>query len=186
MANISDIRMGFYLVHDGQPYVVIKTDFIKMAQSKGIMRTTMRNLINGNVLKMTYKGGEQVEEADISRSKATFLYAEGDNLNFMDSSSYEQFFLPKAALGDQALFLTEGLEVDVLLFNDNPVSVDLPKKVVLKVTQTETGVRGDTAQGAVLKPATLETGAEIQVPLFVKLGDAIRINTETGEYVERA
>ncbi len=174
------------MVHDGQPFVVIKTDFIKMAQSKGIMRTTMRNLITGNVLKMTYKGGETVEEADISRSKANYLYADPDNLYFMDSKSYEQFFIPILALSDKAKYLTENLEVDVLLFNENPVGIDLPKKVVLKVIQTETGVRGDTAQGAVLKPATLETGAEIQVPLFVKTGDSLRINTETGEYVERA
>ena len=186
MATISDIRSGFYLVHNGEPYVVVDTDFIKMAQSGGIMRTTIRNLVNGNVLKVTYKGGETVEEADITRGKANFLYSDGESSHFMDSSSFEQFFMPLVALGDNVKFMTENLEVDVILFNGNAVNVELPKKVTLKVTETEPAVRGNTAQGSVFKPAKLETGTEIQVPLFVKTGDSVVINTERGEYVERA
>ncbi|MFA6908348.1 MAG: elongation factor P [Patescibacteria group bacterium] len=186
MANISDLAVGRYIVHQNEPYIVIKTDFIKMAQSKGIMRTTLRNLINANVLKLTFKGGESIELADISRSKANFLYHEGENSHFMDAATYDQFFVPQSALGDKVKFLQENLEVDVLLFNGNPVNIDLPKKVVLEVKETEPAVRGDTAQGGVMKIAKVETGATLQVPLFVKTGDKIRINTDTGEYVERA
>lgn len=186
MPTISDIRVGFYLVHNGDPYIVVKTDFIKMAQSGGIMRTTIRNLVNGNVLKVTYKGGETIEEADISRGKATFLYSDGESCHFMDSTSYEQFFMSIAALGDKVKFMTENLAVDALLFNGNAVNIELPKKVTLKITETEPAVRGDTAQGSVMKPATLETGAVIQVPLFVKTGESIVVNTERGDYVERA
>ncbi len=186
MASISEIRMGFYMVHQGEPYVVVKTDFIKMAQSKGIMRTTIRNLINGNVLKMTYKGADSVEEADISRGKANYLYQEGNNFYFMNSETYDQFFVSGESLAEKKNFLVENLEVDVLLFNGNPVNIELPKKVVLEVKETEPAVRGDTAQGGVMKSAKLENGSEIQVPLFVKTGEKIRINTDTGQYVERA
>ncbi|HCJ52749.1 MAG TPA: elongation factor P [Candidatus Kerfeldbacteria bacterium] len=186
MATTSDIRLGFYLVHSGEPYVVFATDFMKKAQSKGMLRTSIRNLLNGNVLKVTYRSGEQIEEADITHSKATYLYEDGTQFHFMDAKSYEQFFLPAASIGDQKDFLMENQEVDVVQFNGSPITIELPKKIVLEVIETEPAVRGDTAQGTVTKPAKMSTGAEVAVPLFVKTGDKIRINTETREYVERA
>lgn len=186
MSTTSDVKLGFYLVHDGEPYVVVSTDFMKKAQSTGMLRTTIRNMLNGKVLKITLRSGETVQAADISRGKATYLYEDETSCHFMDSKSYEQFFLSKESIGDKKDFMKENQEVDVLLYNDNPVAIDLPKKIELTVTETEPATRGDTAQGSVMKPATLETGMEIQVPLFVKKDDKIRINTETRQYVERA
>lgn len=183
MLTINDLRSGACIVYRGEPYQVVKHNFIKMAQSKGIMRTTLRNLKTGNVLEETFKGQDKLEEADIKKTKANYLYQDRDNFYFMDQQSYDQFFVTSGQLGDKKNYLKENLEVDVLNFNDNPINVELPKKVVLKVTLTAPGVRGDTAQGSVTKKATLETGVSVGVPLFVKQDEMIEINTDTGEYV---
>lgn len=186
MLSINDLRAGAYLVYNGDPYVVLKHSFIKMAQSRGIMRTTLKNLKTGKVLEETFKGQEKLEEADIRKSKANYLYREGDQFFFMDSSTYDQFFVTAEQLGDKKDYLKENLEVEVLNFNDAPIGIDLPKKIELKVTMTAPGVRGDTAQGSVMKPATLETGVEINVPLFIKQDEIVVVNTETGDYVGKA
>jgi elongation factor P len=182
MLSINDLRVGAYLVYNGDPYVVLKHSFIKMAQSKGIMRTTMKNLKTGRVLEETFKGQEKMEEADIKRSRANYLYQEGSQYFFMDAETYDQFFVTQEQIGDNKHYLTENLPVDVMTFNDAPIDIVLPKKVKLKVTMTDPGVRGDTAQGSVMKPATVETGYELNVPLFIKQDETIWINTETGEY----
>ena len=171
---------------NGDPYVVLKHDFIKMAQSRGIMRTTLRNLKTGQVLEKTFKGQEKLAEADIRRGKANYLYKEGDNFNFMDAGTYDQFFVTGEQLGGKQHFLIENLEVEVLYFNDVPIAVEPPKKTKLKVTLADPGVRGDTAQGSVMKKATLETGLVVDVPLFIKQGEVIEVNTETGKYVGKA
>lgn len=186
MLTINDLKAGAYCVLNGDPYVVLKHDFIKMAQSRGIMRTTLRNMRTGQVLEKTFKGQEKLDEADIRRGKATYLYKEGENYNFMDTVSYEQFFVTGEQLGEKGHFLTENLEVEVLYFNDAPITVELPKKVKLKVSLAAPGVRGDTAQGSANKQATLETGYVADVPLFIKQGEEIEINTETGKYVGKA
>jgi elongation factor P len=186
MLTINDLRAGVYVVYNGDPYVVMKHSFIKMAQSKGIMRTTMKNLKNGKTLEETFKGQEKFEQADIKRSKASYLYQEGDQYFFMDAENYDQFFVTKEQLGDSVNYLKENLTVDVLHFNDAPITIELPKKVQLKVTMTPPGVRGDTAQGSVMKQATVETGYSLGVPLFIKQDEMIEINTETGEYVGKA
>ncbi|MDD5110885.1 MAG: elongation factor P [Patescibacteria group bacterium] len=186
MLSINDLRAGAYLVYQGEPYVVLKHSFIKMAQSKGIMRTTLKNLKTGKVLEETFKGQEKLEEADIRKSKANYLYREGDPFFFMDEVTYDQFFVTEAQLGDKKDYLKENTEIEVLNFNDAPITIDLPKKMTLKVTMTAPGVRGDTAQGSVMKPATLETGVEISVPLFIKQDEMVIVNTETGEYVGKA
>jgi elongation factor P len=183
MLSINDLRAGAYLVYNGDPYVVLKHSFIKMAQSKGIMRTTMKNLKTGRVLEETFKGQEKLAEADIRRSKANYLYQEGNQYFFMDAETYDQFFVTEEQMGENKHFLKENLTIDVLNFNDEPISVELPKKVQLKVTMTAPGVRGDTAQGSVMKQATVETGYSLNVPLFIKQDEIIEINTETGEYV---
>jgi elongation factor P len=183
MLTINDLRAGVYVVYKGDPYVVQKISFIKMAQSKGIQRTTMKNLKTGRVLEETFKGQKlDLELADIKRSKANYLYQQGNQYFFMDQASYDQFFVTKEQLGDSTNYLIENIQVDVLLFNDAPISIELPKKVMLKVTMTDPGVRGDTAQGSVMKPATVQTGYELNVPLFIKQDEMIWINTETGEY----
>lgn len=183
MLTINDLKSGVFVNLNGEPYQVIKHDFIKMAQSKGIMRTTLKNLRTGQVLERTFKGQDKIEEADIKKTKANYLYTEGKNFYFMDQVSYDQFFVTEEQLGEKKNFLKGNLEVDVLNFNEAPINVDLPKKITLKVTLTAPGVRGDTAQGTVTKKATLETGYTLDVPLFVKQDEMIEINTETGEYV---
>ena len=187
MLTINDLRAGVYVVYNGDPYVVVKHSFIKMAQSKGIMRTTMKNLKTGRMLEETFKGQKlELEPADIRRSKANYLYQEGDQYFFMDNESYDQFFVTKEQLGDSVNYLKENVIVDVLHFNDAPITIELPKKVQLKVTMTAPGVRGDTAQGSVMKQATVETGYSLGVPLFIKQDEMIEINTETGQYVGKA
>lgn len=183
MLTINDLRAGVYVVYKGDPYVVQKISFIKMAQSKGIQRTTMKNLKTGRVLEETFKGQKlDLELADIKRSKANYLYQADSQYFFMDAQTYDQFFVTEEQIGDNKNYLIENLPVDVLTFNDAPINIELPKKVQLKVTLTAPGVRGDTAQGSVMKQATVETGYTLGVPLFIKQDEIIEINTETGEY----
>ena len=186
LGALNDIKVGLVLNYEGEPYVVLSANFVRMQQRKPVMQTKMKHLITGRTLEYSFKQGERIESADLQKMKANYLYSDGGQLHFMDNNSFEQFSLPSQTLGNQLGFLKDGTEVDILYYNDRPINIELPKKVDLLVTETEPGVRGDTASGNVLKSAKLETGATIQVPLFVKEGDIVRINTERGEYVERA
>ena len=183
MLTINDLRAGVCFVYKEDPYIVLKHSFIKMAQSKGIMRLTIKNLKSGKIIEETFKGQEKLAEADISRSRANFLYRENDNYYFMDASTFDQFFVTASQLGDKKNYLKENLDVEVLNFNGQPIGVDLPTKVILTVTMAPPGSRGDTAQGSVTKQVTLDSGQALNVPLFIKQGDEIIVNTETGEYV---
>ena len=185
MLDISDLKHGVYIKIDGEPYEVIYFQHVQMGRGGAIMRTKLKNLITGNVLEKTYKGGDKFEEAELSRSKANFQYRENNDYFFMDNETYEQFSLSKNQLGEKADYLREGMDLDIINFEGKPINIEIPKKIVLRVTQTGEGVRGDTAQGSVTKDAVLETGHTIKVPLFVKTGDLVRVNTETGKYVER-
>lgn len=185
LGTLNEIKVGLVVNYENEPYIVLTANFVRMQQRKPVMQTKMKHLITGKVLEYSFKPGDRVEEADLTRSKVNFLYKDGDQLNFMDNSSFEQFTLPATIVGDSVGFLKDGQEVDVLYYNDKPINIELPKKVDLKIIETEPGVKGDTAQGSVMKKAKLETGANINVPLFVKEGDIIRINTERGEYTER-
>lgn len=150
-----------------------------------MLRCKLKNLLDGSIIDHTFKGNDKIEEAQITRSRAQFTYAQGDKYNFMDSENFEQFALSGETLGSAKNFLKEGTPVDVLNFNSRPINVTLPVKMDFAVTETEPAVRGNTAQGSVTKPAILETGAKVQVPIFVKVGDRVLVNTQTGEYVER-
>ena len=182
---MNDIRIGTLVKIDGQPYLCLWSDFMRTAQRKPVRRTKLKNLITGNVLERTFKHGDKIEEADVDRSKASFLYAEDGGAHFMDDESYEQIAVPRELVAAQLGFMKDGQEYTLVNFEGKPITVELPKKVELKVTETSEAVRGDTAQGAVMKDATLETGAIIKVPNFIKPGEMIRINTDTGEYTER-
>lgn len=184
MLTISDIKLGTAITHNNQPYVVIAADHHKMGRGGANLKTKLKNLITGANLEITYSGGDKAQEADMERSKANFLYQEGDKYFFMDNTSYEQFELPQEVIGTPAAFLKDGMAVEVLIYEGRPVSIKLPIKVELEVKETPPGIKGDTA-GSAMKTATLETGKEIRVPLFVNQGDMIRVNTETEEYVER-
>lgn len=186
MLSVNDLKSGTYFIFRGDPYVVIKHNFVKMGRGQGIMRATIRNLKTSQVLEESFKGQEKIEEADIRRSKANYLYQEGNNYYFMDSESYDQFFVTEEQLGDKKRFLTENLEVEVVNFNDTPINIEIPKKIKLKVKLAPPGVRGDTAQGSVTKKVTLENDLVVDVPLFIKQGEEVEINTETGKYVGKA
>ena len=184
MLSISDIKLGTTITHNGQPYIVVSAQHQKQGRGGATLKTKLKNLISGANLEITYAGGDKAQEADLSRAKANFLYSTSSAYYFMDNESFEQFELPGEMIGDPAGFLKEGMTVEVLLFENKPVSIKLPIKVELKVTQSPPAVKGDTA-GPVNKVITLETGKEIKAPLFINQGEMIRVNTETGEYVER-
>ena len=185
MLNFNQIKTGKVIKLNAEPYIIIKTDHHKMGRGGAVLKIKCRNLINGSVQERTYQGTEKAEEAETETKKANFMYKDKDEAYFMDNTSYEQFNLPIEEIGESALFLKDGTDVDVLYFEGKPVSVSLPIKMDLKVVSAPPGVKGNSA-GNVNKQVELETGAKINVPMFINEGDIIRINTDTGEYVERA
>lgn len=188
MANISslnDIKKGVCIDMSGQPYIVLEANFVRMQQRKPVMQTKMKNLINGKVLEYSFKPGENIKEADLQRSKASFLYTDRQAAFFMNNESFEQVEMPIDQLGDKIKYLKEGVLCDVLYFQGMPVNINIPPKIDLIIVETPEGVKGDSAQGRVTKVAKTETGYDINVPLFINKGNVVKINTETGEYVER-
>lgn len=185
MLNISDIKTGKKIVLDGEPYVVVYNEHSKMGRAGAVMRTKLKNLTNGAVMEKTFQGSDRVEEADISKSKAQFLYKEGDQFYFMDNETYDQFAIGEEALGDAPNYLTEGLEIAMLNFNGSPINIELPVKITLEVTDAPPGLKGDTQSGGD-KLVTVETGAKVTTPLFIETGDKIVINTERGDYVSKS
>lgn len=185
LSSLNSIKVGMILHYNGEPYQVQTANFVRMQQRKPVMQTKLRHLITGRTLEYSFKPGEKVEEADLEKRKANFLYTDDTTAYFMDQENYEQFGVALSVVGPGVKLLKDGTQVTTLIFNDAPISVEVPPKVDLKVTQADPAVKGDSAQGRVTKIITLETGATLSAPLFVKEGDIIRINTETGEYVER-
>lgn len=179
-----DFRKGIKIQLDGDPYLMIECNFVKPGKGQALYKCKLKNLIKGTVLDRTWKSDDSVEAADVEEIKAQFLYRQGDKFVFMDEKSFEQIELSADQVDDAWRFLVEGFVCDMTLFNGNPISVSPPNHVVLKVEYCEPGVRGDTATN-VSKPVKLETGAEINCPSFVEMGDLIRIDTRTGEYLER-
>lgn len=182
--SITDLKVGRLVNHAGEPYVIMSNSFMKTAQRKPVMRTKMRGVVSGKVLEKTFIAGEEFELVEIERTRAQYMYKDADSAYFMDTNTFDQFSLPLETISEAVKFLKEGEETTVTKYEGKPIGIDLPPKVSLKVAETTPGVRGDTAQGGT-KAATLETGMVVQVPLFINEGDFIRINTESGEYVER-
>lgn len=177
-------KTGVVIAFNNEPYQVIYSQHSKTARSQAFVRTKIKNLITGQVLERTFNSSNKIELADIEKTKANFLYSEKNKFFFMNNQTYEQFFLNQSSLSGQEKFLKEGTEVSVLIFNKEPVNIDLPKKVDLKVVESPPSIKGDSATSP-MKIITLETGVKISVPIFIKKGDLIRVNTETGEYVSR-
>ena len=184
MLGLSDIKAGKNIVVEKIPYAVLYHEQSKTGRAGAVLRTRLKNLLTGAVLEKTFQGADKVEEADISKSKAQFLYREGEAYAFMDNESYEQFSLSKEVLGSAVNYLIEGTEVMVFNFNSIPVNIELPIKVTLHVVEAPPGIKGNsvTTGGKVAK---LETGLMVSVPLFIKEGEEVIINTERGEYVGR-
>lgn len=185
MLNISDIKTGKNIILNGDPYSVIYHEHSKTGRAGAVLRTKLKNLSNGTVLEKTFQGADKLNEADISKSKAQYLYREKDTYFFMDNESYDQFYLSGSVLENAANFLIEGTEITILNFNGNPINLELPIKMKLKVIEAPPGIKGDTASSGG-KTVVLETGIKVNTPLFVKVGDEVIVNTESGEYVSRA
>jgi elongation factor P len=184
MYETSDIRKGLKITIDGQPYTVIDFQFVKPGKGTAFTRTRIKNMITGSVLDKTYKTGEKLEPANIEARTMQYLYQEGDHYVFMDNENYEQIHLSEEQLGNAKDYLLPNTNLTVLIYNERPIGVDLPNFVELEVTHAEPGMKGDTASNAT-KEVTLSTGAKVQVPLFINAGDILKIDTRTGDYVER-
>ncbi len=185
MLGITDLKVGTNIILDSEPYVVTWNQHSKQARGGGVMKTKLKNLITGSALDRTFQGSDKIEPADIGFRRAQFLYEQNGDYEFMDQETYETVVLQKDILGDSLSFLIDGMTVDLLYFGSRPINIQLPPKMILTVAQTDPGVQGDRAQGGT-KPATLETGFVIRVPLFIESGEKIVVNTDSGEYVERA
>ncbi len=183
--GLNDIKNGLRLLIDGSPCVVVDTDYVKPGKGQAFTRFRYRNLKTGRVVERTVKSGDSVEGADVVDTDMQFLYTDGEYWHFMVPETYEQYQVNESAVGDTAKWLKAEDTSQVTLWNNNPILVTPPNFVVLQITQSDPGVRGDTSGGG-NKPATLETGAVVRVPLFVKEGEWVKIDTRTGEYVSRA
>ena len=183
MYETSDIRKGLRFEMDGEPFVIVDFQFVKPGKGTAFTRTKIRNMITGAVLDRTYKSGEKLKPADTEDREMQYLYNDGD-FHFMDNNNYEQVSLDSNAVGDAANYLTENMLIEVGFFKGRSIGISLPNFVVLEVTETAPGEKGNTVTGA-SKPAVVSTGYSVNVPLFVNEGDQLRIDTRTGEYAER-
>jgi elongation factor P len=184
MVNLTDIKTGRVVKVSGDPYLVTWNQFSRKEAQKPVMRTKLKNLITGSVIDKTFLAGESFEFADIERRRCQYLYKDSGGAVFMDNETFDQFTLPTDQIEGSLPYLKDDTEVYVTFYEGSPISVQPPPKIELKVIETPPGVKGDTATGGT-KPAKLETGATVTVPLFISEGDVLLINTETGEYVSR-
>jgi elongation factor P len=184
MISTGDLKKGLTIEFEGQLCSILEWQHVKIGRGGAIVRMKLRNLRTGATFDRTCDAGEKFKRISLDRTTITYQYQDGDHYHFMDTSTYDDIVLTGEQLGDVKNYLIDNLELDLMLYNDEPISVEPPEKVVLRVTYTEPGFKGDTATGGT-KPATTETGLVVQVPLFISTGDMIRVNTTTGAYVER-
>ncbi|HAI52588.1 MAG: elongation factor P [Limnochordia bacterium] len=185
MISVNDLRTGLTIEVDGEIYSVVEFLHVKPGKGAAFVRTKLKNLRSGNTVEKTFRAGEKVARAHIELKEMQFMYSTGDDYFFMDMETYDQISLTKDDLGDAPKYLIENMTIGIQFYQGQPVGVELPTTVVLEVVHTEPGFKGDTAQGAT-KPATLQTGITVQVPLFVEQGDMVKVDTRTGEYLSRA
>lgn len=185
MLSLNEIKIGALLKINDEPYAVIKADHHKMGRGGAVLKTKLKNLLTGNVIEKTFQGNDRAEEAETGTSQANYLYKTETEAYFMNNENFEQFSLPLEQVGHKLKFLKEGLDVDILYFQGQPAALKLPIKTALKVVSAPPGVKGNSA-GNVTKTVELETGAQINAPMFISEGDLVIINTDTGEYVSRA
>jgi elongation factor P len=183
LVSTAEFKKGLRIVFDGEPYTIVDFQHVKPGKGGAFIRTKLKHMRSGKVIDNTFRSGEKVELVDFEEKHMQFLYRD-DRYHFMDTESYEQVSLSPDEVGDARDYLKENIEVDVLYIGGRPVTVELPNFVELSIAKTDPGVRGDTAQGGT-KPARLETGASVQVPLFLNEGDVVKIDTRTGEYLGR-
>ncbi len=184
MYTSSDLRKGLKIEIDGEPYIITNFEFSKPGKGQSLYRCRLKNMVTGNAFDKTYRSNEKFKKAPLDERQMQFLYNQGDEYHFMDNKSFEQYVILKEHLEDVIDFMVDNMDVDVLLFHNNPIGVTLPNFVNLTVTKSDPWVKGDTS-GTDTKPVTLETGYELQVPPFVEEGDKIQIDTRTGTYITR-
>ncbi|CAI5475063.1 unnamed protein product [Closterium sp. Yama58-4] len=182
----NDFRVGTSIELDGAPWRVQEFLHVKPGKGAAFVRTKLRNFITGNTVERTFRAGESVDEASVIKDVKQFTYLDGEDYVFMDMVTYEETRVTKAQLGDRVKFLKEGMECNVLTWNDKVIDLELPITLKVKVVQTDPGIKGDTAGGGGTKPATIETGATVSVPLFIEEGEMITVDTRTGSYMGRA
>ena len=185
MISSNYFRPGVTIEIDGMVWQIVEFQHVKPGKGAAFVRAKMKNLQTGSVVERTFNAGEKVPNAQVDRKPMQYLYETDGSYYFMDSETYDQIMLTKEQLGDALNFITENMEITVLFFNETVIGVDIPNSVELKVVETEPGIRGDTATGGV-KPAKLETGYVVKVPLFINEGDVLKIDTRSGAYLERA
>lgn len=183
MYSTPDFRKGLRIELNNEPYIIVDFQHFKPGKGGAFVRTKLKNLLNGRVVDKTFRSGEKVGKPDIEEKEMQFLYKD-DEFHFMDNTTFEQISLAAELIGDSKNFLQENTNVSILFYQNQPINLELPIFVELEVVEAEPGVKGDTASGAT-KPVTVETGAKIQVPLFIEEGDRLKIDTRTGEYIER-
>ena len=183
--STNEIRGGFKVEIEGQPYTIISNEFVKPGKGQAFNRIKMKHLLTGRVIERTFKSGEKFDVADVSESAMSLLYKEAEGVIFMDEKTFEQITIPFENIGDTSQWLLDDHLYDVIFYNGIPVNVEPPTFMEMKITETSPGVRGDTASGRVMKPALLESGAKIQVPIFIEQGEKIKVDTRTNEYVSR-
>ena len=184
MYSTTDFRKGLKIEIDGTPFEIIEFQHFKPGKGGAMVRTKLRNILNGRVLDNTFRSGEKVERPNLESRDMQFLYHEGEQLVFMDMTTYDQMHMDAEATDGKANYLKDGQECRVLLYNEKPLDIEIPASLVLEVTETEPGAKGDTVSN-VPKPATLETGVVIQVPIFVNIGDRVKVDTRTNGYLGR-
>ena len=185
MYSTQDFRKNLKIEIDGEPYVIVECQHVKPGKGVAFVKTKYKSLVTGRVLENNFRSGDTVGKPDLEIRNMEYLYKEEDKYVFMDQSNYEQVHIEETFISEAVPFLKDNIEVEVLFHKGKPISIELPTFVVLKVVKSDPGVKGDTAQGGT-KPATLETGATILVPLYLEEGEYVRVDTRTGEFVERA
>jgi elongation factor P len=182
--DASEIRKGLKLMMDGSPWVIVEFQFVKPGKGAAFTRTKFKNLLTGSVVERNIRSGERMESADVEVKQMQYLYKDADSHVFMDTGTYDQVSIPGTTIGDDALMMPEQVVVDVLFFEGRAVGITLPNFIEQKIIETDPGFRGDTATGTT-KPAKISTGATVNVPLFINVGDTVKIDTRTGQYLER-
>ena len=184
MYSASDLKKGLKIEIDGAPWVITEFEFCKPGKGTALYRCRMKNMVTNAGMEKTYRPTDKIEKPDLEEREMHYSYADGDSFVFSDAETYEELHVPKDFLGDRAYFLIEDSLCNILMFNGSPIEITLPTFIEKEIIETEPGVRGDTATN-VMKPAKIDNGYEIQVPLFINIGDVIKIDTRTGEYAER-
>ncbi|KAF2961675.1 elongation factor P [Fervidobacterium sp. 2310opik-2] len=185
MIEVGDLEKGMYIKYEGDIYRVVDVNKHFRARGSGLIRTKLKSLSTGLIRDANFASGEKVEEAELSFRKAEYLYNDGENYYFMDLQTYEQYAIPESEVDEAKYYLIENIQVDLVMHDEKPIGINLPTTVVLEVIETEPNFKGDTVSGGG-KPAVLQTGLKISVPFFINVGDKIKVDTRTGEYIERA